>query len=319
MKNYLITGAAGFIGSTLADSLLKDGNTVVNIDNFEPYYDVSIKKRNIASHLINPNYFFYEVDIRDIEKIDTIFSQHKIDCVIHIAAKAGVRPSIIDPKLYEEVNIRGTANVLDCAHKHGIKNVIFASSSSVYGNQDRHKFSEDERVDKPISPYAMTKIAGEYLCYAFHRTYKMSFMCLRFFTVYGPRQRPDLAINKFVSLIESDKPITLYGDGLTYRDYTFIDDIVSGIRKSIRYLESNEDVYEIINLGSESPITLLEMVHIIEKVMNKKANIVFAPMQQGDVVGTYANIAKARKLLGYLPSTSFEEGIIKYIKWRKEL
>lgn len=319
MKNYLITGAAGFIGSTLADSLIKDGNIVINIDNFEPYYDISIKKRNISSHLKNPNYFFYEVDIRDLEKLKDIFSHHKIDCVIHIAAKAGVRPSIVDPKLYEEVNIRGTANVLDCAQKHGVKNVVFASSSSVYGNQDRHKFSEDERVDKPISPYAMTKIAGEYLCYAFHRTYKMNFACLRFFTVYGPRQRPDLAINKFVSLIDANKPITLYGDGSTYRDYTFIDDIVSGIRKSINYLESHHDVYEIINLGSESPITLLEMVHTIEKVMNKRANIVFAPMQQGDVVGTYANIAKARKMLGYSPLTSFEEGIVKYINWRKNL
>ncbi len=319
MSTYLITGAAGFIGSTLADRLLNEGHDVINIDNFEPYYDVDLKKKNISLHLKDKHYHFYEADIRDLDKLNYIFAKHKIDCVIHIAAKAGVRPSIIDPKSYEEVNIRGTSNVLSCAQKYGISDIVFASSSSVYGNQDKHKFSEDEIVDKPISPYATTKIAGEYLCYAFHRTFGLNCICLRFFTVYGPRQRPDLAINKFASLIESGKPVTLYGDGSTYRDYTFIDDIVSGICLSVDYLKTHKAVYEIINLGSESPITLLEMVTTIEKAMGKKANIEFAPMQQGDVVGTYADISKARKLLNYSPSVSFSEGIERFIKWRKTI
>lgn len=317
-KTYLITGASGFIGSSLADKLLSEGYNVINIDEMNDYYNVNIKKNNIKSHLNDSHYHFYQIDIRDIDSLIKVFTSHHIDAIIHLAARAGVRPSLEQPLLYESVNVKGTLNLLECAKNFNIKNFVFASSSSVYGNAKIVPFSELENVDNPISPYAATKKSGELLCYTYHHLYKLNIMCLRFFTVYGPRQRPDLAINKFARLIEEGKPITLFGDGSTSRDYTYIDDIVFGIQKAITYTESHNDCYEIVNLGSDSPITLIGMVHVIEKALNKKAIIEYKEMQPGDVIRTYASIEKAKKLLNYSPSLSFEEGIKKFIEWRKE-
>lgn len=317
-KTYLITGGSGFIGSSLADKLLNEGCNVINVDIMNDYYDVKIKQDNISAHLDDVHYHFYKIDICDLDKLKAIFLKHEIDGIIHLAARAGVRPSLERPLLYEEVNIKGTINLLECAKLFDIKSFIFASSSSVYGNAKVVPFSEDENVDNPISPYAATKKAGELLCYTYHHLYKIPIICLRFFTVYGPRQRPDLAINKFTYLISNDMPITLFGDGTTSRDYTYIDDIVDGIIKSIFYVEKHLDCYEIINLGSDSPVTLINMVHTIEKELQKSANIEYKSMQPGDVVRTYASIEKAKKLLGYKPSLTFEEGIKRFIKWRKK-
>lgn len=317
----LITGGAGFIGSTLADKLLKlstsfqnnINNKIIIIDNFNDYYSPELKDLNIKHNLANPDYKLYRGDICDRNLVNKIFKNHEINCVIHIAARAGVRPSLEDPLEYVRSNIEGTINILEAMRKNNVKKIVFASSSSVYGNCKAEKFTEDLKVTEPISPYAATKSACEQFLYTYSKLYDMQALCLRFFTVYGPRQRPDLAIRKFIELIEQDKPIPVYGDGTTMRDYTYIDDIVNGIMSAIDY---DKTPYEIINLGGGSPVTLNEMIATIEKVMGKKAKIERLPMQPGDVDRTVSDITKARRLLNYNPQTSFEEGIRKFMEWR---
>lgn len=310
---YLITGGAGFIGSNLADKLLADGNEIVVVDNFNNYYDVAVKEANVAQALQNPNYRLYRVDIEDMPRLEAVFKAHRFDAVIHLAARAGVRPSLENPVEYVKSNILGTVNVLEAMRQFGVKKLVIASSSSVYGNCAAESFSEDLKVTEPISPYAATKSACEQLCYTWHHLYGINVVALRFFTVYGPRQRPDLAINKFSRLIAENKPIEMYGDGSTKRDYTFIGDIVQGICASIAYDKTG---YEIINLGGGEPITLKRMIQTIEDAMGKKAEIIQKPMQPGDVNKTVCDWSKAQRLLGYQPRTTFEQGIKKFISWK---
>lgn len=318
MSTYLITGGAGFIGSTLADRLLTQGHKVIAVDNFDPYYNIKLKEKNIEKALQNRNYRLERVDIFDLPSMKRIFKENKIDFVMHLAARAGVRPSLEDPIAYQKTNGEGTLNVLVCAKEFGVKNLCLASSSSVYGNNKVMPFKETDVVDFAISPYAATKKANEVMAHVYHKIYGINIFMLRFFTVYGPRQRPDLAINKFVRSIKEGKEITLYGDGSTFRDYTYVDDICNGIEGCFKYLESHDDVYEIMNLGSGNPITLLQMVETIEKELGKEAKIKFMEMQPGDVDGTYACVDKAKELIGYHPSLSFAEGIHKFAEWLPE-
>ena len=315
MKTYLITGGAGFIGSTITQRLLEDGEKVIVIDNFNDFYNPELKKDNIKPFLENPNFEIYEVDIRDVNGLSNVFDKNKIDIVIHLAAMAGVRPSIENPMLYQDVTGMGTQNVLEQAKAHGVKKLVMASSSSVYGNCKEVPFREDMIVDFAISPYAATKKANEVMAHVYHKLYDMNVIMLRFFTVYGPKQRPDLAINKFTRMMLNGEEITMYGDGSTSRDYTYVDDIVDGVIRSCEYVDKNEDVYEIINLGSNNPISLKDMIMTIGKVLRVEPKIKQMPMQPGDVDRTYADITKARKLLGYEPKMTFEEGIRKFVEW----
>lgn len=317
MKTYLVTGGAGFIGSSLTEKLLNEGNRVIAIDNFCDYYSPLLKEKNIKDFLDNPNYKLYRTDIRNSEDIKKIFSDNKIDVIVHLAAMAGVRPSIENPLLYQEVNGMGTQNILESAKLNNIKSLVMASSSSVYGNCKEIPFRENMIVDFAISPYAATKKSNEVMAHVYHKLNNMNIIMLRFFTVYGPKQRPDLAINKFTRLMLEGKSIPMYGDGTTSRDYTYIDDIVDGIIKSCDYVENNDNVYEIINLGSNNPISLKEMINTIGEVLNVEPNIEVLPMQPGDVDRTYADITKANKLLGYNPSITFKEGIEKFVEWYK--
>lgn len=334
---YLITGASGFIGSNLTKYLLKEGHHVINVDNFDPFYDYKVKIKNtlksvgesldfqfidketdiktLQNKVNKGNYTLYFKDIRDKEALEYVFRNHSIDLVVHIAALAGVRPSIDRPLDYESVNITGTMNLWELCKEFGVKKFVCASSSSVYGNNEIVPFSEKDNVDRPISPYAATKKCGEILGHVYHHLYQIDMIQLRFFTVYGPGQRPDLAIHKFTKNIIENQPIPFYGDGSTARDYTFIDDIIDGIVKSIHYLENHHHVYEIINLGESEVITLKQMVETIEKVVGKKAIIEKLPMQPGDVQRTNADIEKAKTLLGYEPKTNFENGIKKFVEW----
>ena len=318
MKTYFVTGGAGFIGSNLVEKLLTLHLKVVVIDNFCDFYDPKIKEDNIKEYLLNPNFKLYKGDIRDYDLLNTIFSENKIDLIIHLAAMAGVRPSIENPILYQEVNGIGTQNVLEIAKRYNIKNLVMASSSSVYGNSKEVPFKEDMVVDYAISPYAATKKSNEVMAHVYHKLYQMNIVMLRFFTVFGPRQRPDLAINKFVRLMLEGKEIPMYGDGTTSRDYTYVDDVVDGIIKSISYIETHNEVYEIMNIGNSNPISLNEMIETIGKVLKVNFKIKKLPMQLGDVNRTYADISKAKKLIGYEPKINFEEGIIRFVKWYEE-
>lgn len=315
MKTYFITGGAGFIASTLTERLLKEGNKVVTIDNFCDYYEPKLKEENIKEFLNNDNYKLYRGDIRNREDIKKILDENNVDVIVHLAAMAGVRPSIENPLLYQEVNGIGTQNILEEAKLHNIKNLVMASSSSVYGNCKEVPFREDMVVDFAISPYAATKKANEVMAHVYHKLNNMNIIMLRFFTVYGPKQRPDLAINKFTRLLLEGKEIPMYGDGSTSRDYTYVDDIVDGICKSCDYTFNNNDVYEIINLGSNNPISLREMIDIIGETLAIKPIIKEMPMQPGDVDRTYADISKAKRLLKYNPQTSFKNGIKKFTSW----
>ena len=318
MKTYLITGGAGFIGSTLADKLLEKNFKVIVVDNFNDFYDPKIKENNVKNNLENANYKVERVDIRDEKALENVFDENKIDGIFHLAAMAGVRPSIENPILYQQVNGIGTQVILEQAKKHNIKNLVMASSSSVYGNCKEVPFKEDFIVDFAISPYAATKKANEVMAHVYHKLFDMNIIMLRFFTVFGPRQRPDLAINKFTRLMLEGKEIPMFGDGTTSRDYTFVDDIVDGIIKSMEYEENNKNVYEILNLGNSSPITLKGMIEIIGKVLSIEPIINQLPMQPGDVERTYADISKAKALISYEPKTSFEDGIKKFVEWYKE-
>ena len=318
MNTYFITGGAGFIGSTLSEKLLSLGNKVVAIDNFCDFYNPNIKENNVKDLLLNPNFKLYRADIRDREAVKKIFDENKIDVVMNLAAMAGVRPSIENPCLYQEVNCLGLQNILEEMKLHDVKNGVLASSSSVYGNCKEVPFREDMIVDYAISPYAATKKANEVMAHVYHKLYDMNIIMLRFFTVYGPKQRPDLAINKFTRLMLEDKEIPMFGDGTTSRDYTYVDDIVEGIIKSCEYTLNNKNVYEILNIGNSSPTSLKEMINTIARVLGVEPKIKQLPMQPGDVDKTYADISKAKKLIGYEPKTTFEEGIRKFVNWYKE-
>lgn len=334
---YLVTGGNGFIGSHLIEKLLKEGHSVINIDNFDDFYDYKIKIKNTLASLEknidfefsekdndiqnlisiskSESYTLYFQDIRDKNGLEKIFQNHPIDLIIHLAALAGVRPSIERPLEYEEVNVRGTMNLWELCNQFNIKKFVCASSSSVYGNNEKTPFSETDNVDQPISPYAATKKSGEILGHVYHSLYGIDIIQLRFFTVYGPRQRPDLAIHKFTKLISENKEIPFYGDGNTARDYTYIDDIIDGILKSVDYLEKNSDIYEIINLGESEVVTLSEMLSEIEKNLNKTAIKKILPLQPGDVQKTSADITKAKNLIGYNPITNFQNGTKKFVEW----
>lgn len=326
MDTFFITGGAGFIGSSLIDRLLEQGHKVVTIDNLNEYYDPRIKHRNIFQIKENmkkidvpqSHFCFYEADIRSEKTMEEIFQEHSIDVIIHLAAMAGVRASISQPKLYYDVNIMGTLNLLETARKHKVNQFIFASSSSVYGNSTKIPFSEDDAVEQPISPYAASKRAGELLCYTYYHLYGISLACLRFFTVYGPRQRPDLAIHKFAKLMMDGQPIPFYGDGTTERDYTYIDDIIDGIDRTIQWIKKDERQYEIFNLGESTTVSLSAMVKTLEAALGKKAIINQLPPQPGDVKRTFAEISKAKKVLGYSPQKKFEDGIQDFIQWFKD-
>lgn len=313
MKTYLITGGAGFIGSTLVERLLREGNKVIIVDNFNDFYNPELKKKNIRPFLDNTNFQVYAVDIRDKEGIEKVFRENKIDFIMHLAAMAGVRPSIENPILYQDVNGIGTQNILEMARKYGVKKLAMASSSSVYGNCKEVPFREDMIVDFAISPYAATKKANEVMAHVYHKLFDMDIVMLRFFTVYGPKQRPDLAINKFTRKLLAGESIPMFGDGSTSRDYTFVDDIVDGICRTFNYLSKNVDVYEIINLGSNNPISLKEMIMTIGEVLGVEPKIEQLPMQPGDVDRTYADITKAKELLGYAPKWQFKDGVKAFV------
>lgn len=317
MKTYLITGGAGFIGSSLSERLIKEGNRVVTIDNFCDFYNPTIKENNVKELIKNPNFKLYRNDIRDRESVKRIFEENNIDIVMHLAAMAGVRPSIENPVLYQEVNCMGTQNILEEMKTYNVKNLVMASSSSVYGNCKEVPFKENMIVDFAISPYAATKKANEVMTHVYHKLFDMNVIMLRFFTVYGPKQRPDLAINKFTRLMLEDKEIPMFGDGTTSRDYTYIDDIIDGIIRSCNYVENNNDVYEILNLGNSSPVSLKEMINTIGQAIGVNPKIKQLPMQLGDVDRTFADISKAKKLIGYNPKTSFKEGIENFVEWYK--
>ena len=322
-----MTGGSGFIGSHLCDALLMKGFRVINLDCLNDYYDPRLKRINTdetraicdRQKLPADRYVVVEHDIRDLPSLQTIFQQYEIGAVVHLAAYAGVRPSIRNPALYADVNLRGTLNVLECMREFGVKRHVFASSSSVYGNNPKVPFSEADPVDNPISPYAATKKSGELLCHTYYHLYGISTACLRFFTVYGPRQRPDLAIRKFTSLMMEDKPIPFYGDGTTQRDYTFISDIIDGVLRALDWTNSDEPRYEIFNLGESNTVSLSEMVSTIEKVLGVKAKLNRLAPQPGDVARTWADISKAKAVLGYDPHTPFEEGIEQFVAWYREL
>lgn len=314
-RSILITGGAGFIGSHLVDRLLSEGGWQITVvDDFNDFYSPEIKRANIAGHLTSANYQLIEADIRDAEKLAAIFAKTKFDVIAHLAARAGVRPSLSEPKLYAETNIYGTLNLLELAREHGIKQFVFGSSSSVYGVNEKVPFAEDDRIHQPISPYAATKAAGELLCHTYSHLYDIRCICLRFFTVYGARQRPDLAIHKFSKLITGGKPIQVFGDGTSRRDYTFIDDIIQGVRAAIDY---DKSIYEIFNLGESQTVTLAELIGLIERSLDLPAIIDRQPMQPGDVPATYADISKSRDLLGYNPATKIQDGIPKFVEWFK--
>ncbi|MCI5544474.1 MAG: SDR family NAD(P)-dependent oxidoreductase [Azospirillum sp.] len=310
----LITGGAGFIGSSLADSLLNEGNDIVVVDNFNDYYAYEIKEANVKHNLDNPHYHLYKIDLTDKNALKNVFAENNFDAVVHLAGRAGVRPSIERPEDYVESNILATIHILELMKDFNVKKLVFASSSSVYGNCKAQIFSEDLKVTEPISQYAATKSACEQFCYTYHKLYNMNIVCLRFFTVYGPRQRPDLAIHKFTDLISKHQPIPVFGDGTTKRDYTYIDDIISGVKAAIAY---NKTPYEIINLGGGEPVSLSQMIKTIETTLGEKAIIDRKPMQKGDVDKTVSDISKAQRLLGYNPQTRFSDGIAKFIKWWK--
>jgi len=313
-RKILVTGGAGFIGSHCAEALLNLGVEVVVFDDFNDFYNPAIKENNLAAILNRIT--LIRGDIRDAELVEKTFTQHQFDAVIHLAARAGVRPSISDPKLYFTTNIDGTFNLLDACRHHGVNRFIFASSSSVYGINEKVPFSENDRIERTISPYAATKIAGEQICSNYAHLFGIHCACLRFFTVYGPRQRPDLAIAKFTRAIRDGNPIDRYGDGSTARDYTYIEDIVQGILAAAAYTENSS--FEIFNLGGSATTTLAELIQLIEDAVGKKAQIRQLPDQPGDVPKTYADVEKAHRLLDYQPHTPIRDGVRKYAAWLAE-
>jgi UDP-glucuronate 4-epimerase len=314
--NCLVTGGAGFIGSHVSEALLRRGDAVTILDDLNDFYDPRLKERNIQEvKSAGGDLKFVRADITDRVAVDEVFKLARFDQVIHLAARAGVRPSLAEPALYQRVNVEGTVNILEAARLSGIKKITIASSSSVYGVNSKVPFSESDPIFRAISPYAASKLACESLGHVYHHVYGMDVVMLRFFTVYGPRQRPDLAIHKFARLIREGKPIPVYGDGSTARDYTYIDDIVSGV---IACTE-REMGFEIFNLGESQTTRLSELINLIEDALGTKAVIDRKPLQPGDVPLTYANIDKARRLLKYAPNTSMAAGLAKFAEWFRGL
>lgn len=311
--HFLVTGGAGFIGSHLVESLLGDGHEVTVFDDFNDYYDPEVKRGNVAAFLSPVE--VVEGDIRDAVLVERTFAGNKFDCVVHLAARAGVRPSISDPKLYFTTNIDGSFNLLDACRHHGVNHFVFASSSSVYGINKKVPFAESDSIERTISPYAATKLACEQICSNYSHLFGMRMVCLRFFTVFGPRQRPDLAISKFTHLLLEGNAIERYGDGSSARDYTYIDDIIQGVRASIDY---DGSPFEIFNLGGSQTTTLSELIEIIQDELGVTAEVIVKPDQPGDVPRTFADVDKAKRLLGYEPKTGPRDGIRKYIKWVRE-
>lgn len=315
MKKILVTGGAGFIGSHLVDRLLAEGGwQVVVLDDFNDFYSPEIKRENVRLQLLHPDYRLVEGEICDTGLVGDVFRADSFDCVVHLAARAGVRPSLLQPKLYNETNITGTLCLLEAAKEFGVKQFVFGSSSSVYGINCNIPFSEEDRIHQPISPYAATKAAGELLCHTYSHLYDIRTVCLRFFTVYGARQRPDLAIHKFSKLISAGKPIQVFGDGSTRRDYTYIDDIIQGVRAAMDY---DGSMHEVFNLGESDTVELSRLIELLEENLGIEVMIDRQPMQPGDVPITYADISKAREMLGYTPQTKIEEGLQKFTGWFK--
>jgi len=313
MKNILVTGGAGFIGSHLVERLLAENQwRVTVVDDFNDFYAPAVKHANVAPYIGRDDFQLIEADIRERPALDEVFAENRFDAIVHLAARAGVRPSLDEPVLYAETNINGTLNLLELARIHQVKQFVFGSSSSVYGINAKVPFSEDDPIRQPISPYAATKAAGEMLCHTYAHLYGIRSVCLRFFTVYGARQRPDLAIHKFARLISDGRAIPVFGDGTTRRDYTYVDDIIAGVRAAIDYQGS---MYEVINLGESRTVELRELIELLERELGRNAVIDRQPVQPGDVPQTFADIAKARQLLGYNPQTPIEEGIHRFVAW----
>ena len=315
-RRVVLTGGAGFIGSHVAEALLRENTDLTIVDNLDEFYSPDRKKTNLQEIRQAGDFRFLQADICDPEPLRKLFAGMRCDVLIHLAARAGVRPSLEQPRLYERVNVAGTLNLLDLCREFNVPKVLFGSSSSVYGASSRIPFSEAQADLRPISPYAATKLAGELLCYTYAHLYRLSVVCLRFFTVYGPRQRPDLAIHKFTSLIEAGKPIRLYGDGNSGRDYTYIDDIVTGVLAALEYFSRDGGaLFEVFNLGNSHPVKLAEMVAGLERATGRTATYSHEPDQPGDVPLTWADISKAARLLGYKPATSFDEGLRRFLSW----
>jgi UDP-glucuronate 4-epimerase len=308
---FLVTGGAGFIGSHLSERLIQDGHEVVNLDNFNDYYDPQIKRGNVRNALGHAGYRLIEGEILDPDLIERIFAEHRFDAVVHLAARAGVRPSIRQPMLYQQVNVEGTMRLLEAAVRHHVPKFVMASSSSVYGNNTKVPFSEDDPVDRPVSPYAATKKACELIGYTYHHLYGIAVTALRFFTVYGPRQRPDMAIHQFTRRIHDGEPISVFGDGTSRRDYTYITDIIDGLVAAIENCRG----YHVYNLGESATIELRPLIALIESALDKKAEINWMPEQPGDVRVTFADITRAKEELGYNPRFPVEAGIRRFVDW----
>jgi UDP-glucuronate 4-epimerase len=313
MSKILVTGAAGFIGSHLCETLVGRGDEVIGLDNLDEFYDPAVKRRNLVALSGNEAFQFVQGDIRDRTLVERLLARG-IEVVMHLAARAGVRPSIEQPLLYQDVNINGTMVLLEACRELGVKRFIFSSSSSVYGNNEKVPFSESDNVDFPISPYAATKKAGELICHTYHHLYGLDLTCLRFFTVYGPRQRPDLAIHKFARLIEAGRPIPVFGDGTMMRDFTYIDDIIDGVVRAIDCCKG----YHIYNLGESQPVALADLITMLEEALGKKAIIERMPLQPGDVNRTFADVSLAGRDLGYRPTTSLRLGLQKFVGWLRD-
>ncbi len=313
MQHILVTGGAGFIGSHLVDRLLAEGQfNVTALDDFNDFYAPERKRENVRAHLASDAYRLVEADIRDRAAMTRVFRERQFDCIVHLAARAGVRPSLVEPHLYTETNITGTLNLLELARAQNVRQFVFGSSSSVYGINAKVPFSEEDPIRQPISPYAATKAAGELLCHTYSHLYGTRCVALRFFTVYGARQRPDLAIHKFSRLISEGRSIPVFGDGTTRRDYTYVDDIIAGVRAAIDYEAST---YEVFNLGESQTVELNELIALLEKELGQRAMIDRQPLQPGDVPQTYADVSKARRLLDYNPQTKIEDGIKRFVEW----
>ncbi len=309
--SVLVTGGAGFIGSHLCEALLRSGREVLALDNFDDFYDSTVKRANLTTCNDSRRFKLVEGDIRNVELVDSLLNDGGVEIIVHLAARVGVRPSIERPFLYQDVNVRGTTVLLEAARRFGVQEFVFASSSSVYGNNAKTPFCETDNVDFPISPYAATKKAGELICHTYHHLHELDITCLRFFTVYGPRQRPDLAVHKFSRLIEAGKPIPVFGDGSMMRDHTYVDDIVVGVLRGI----DRCDGYHIYNLGESRPVSLTDLIQAIESALGKKAIIERLPPQPGDVQRTDADVTLAGTELGYHPTTNLKEGLNRFVAW----
>lgn len=314
--SILVTGAAGFIGSHLVERLLADGREVVGLDCFDDFYDPVIKERNLAAARDHAAFREVRGDLRDPGVLCGL--PESVDAVIHLAARAGVRPSIEDPALYASVNVLGTVAVLEWMRSRGIRDLVFASSSSVYGNRSQVPFSEADPVDRPISPYAATKRSGELLCHTYHHLFGTSVVALRFFTVYGPRQRPDLAIRKFARLMRDGETVPMFGDGSTERDYTYIEDILDGVTGALGFVQGPDPAYEIVNLGESRTISLRRMIDTLAEELDRRPVVRELPEQPGDVRRTFADVSKAAELFGYRPTTEFRDGIRRFLEWFAE-